>query len=437
MKDIPPAENLWRARGLIVIGTLLYFFINVQRVAIPGSIFNELQSQLQVGAPAITGLGSAFMYIYAITQLFIGMLVDRYGGNRIIPFGALLFCVGSLMFPLAHTLPMLYVARVLTGLGAGSLYLCLIKETMRAFKDNYAVVVSVVIMIGFLGGIMANAPFVAISERVAGGFRSVLLGVGLATLFVYLLFVGLSTTVRQPPIRREIPVDIRRFGLVLGSKQNLFVYAFSSINFGMYYALQTVIGKKFLQDYCSMGSQQAAIVLSSMGAIAAVSGFAFALMSKALGNRRRPFCRFAGVVNLLVFLSLATLTCLDIRLKAVAVLLCLLSLGGSMASIVIPVLNETNPESRTGLSISFMNFCFYLCVAVFGNLVGYLMSIVPPKAVAGTLVYGQQSYFAVFSVLFVFSLIVFICSMKIPETYGRKFEERIEAENDRATAPHG
>ena len=425
MKDIPQAENLWRARGLIFIGTLLYFFINVQRVAIPGSIFNELQSQLRVGAPAITGLGSSFMYVYAVTQLFVGMLVDRYGGNRIIPFGALLFCVGSLLFPLAHTLPMLYFARVLTGLGAGSLYLCLIKETMRAFKENYAVVVSVVIMIGFVGGIMANAPFVAISERVAGGFRSVLLVIGLATLFVYLLFVGLRATVKQPPIRRDIPVDIRRFGLVLGSKQNLYIYAFSSINFGMYYALQTVIGKKFLQDYCSMGSQQAARVLSSMGAIAALSGFAFALMSKALGNRRRPFCRLAGTVNLLVFLALATLTCLDIRSKAVAALLCLLSLVGSLSSIVIPVLNETNPESRTGLSISFMNFCFYLCVAVFGNLVGFLMSLVPPKSVEGVMVYSQQSYCAVFSVLCVFSLIVFVCSMKIPETNGRKVKESV------------
>ena len=48
---------------------MLYFFANLQRVAIPGSIFNELQSTLNVGAKYITALSSMFMYIYAVGQL--------------------------------------------------------------------------------------------------------------------------------------------------------------------------------------------------------------------------------------------------------------------------------------------------------------------------------------------------------------------------------
>ena len=45
---------------------MLYFLANVQRVAIPGTVFNLLQERLQVSAPWITGLGSAFMYVYAL-----------------------------------------------------------------------------------------------------------------------------------------------------------------------------------------------------------------------------------------------------------------------------------------------------------------------------------------------------------------------------------
>jgi len=38
----------------IVLGTLLYFCANIQRVAVPGTIFNELQNELGAGASGIT-----------------------------------------------------------------------------------------------------------------------------------------------------------------------------------------------------------------------------------------------------------------------------------------------------------------------------------------------------------------------------------------------
>lgn len=430
MKQTVCTADQWKARLLILIGAVLYFFVNIQRVAIPGAIFNELQRELNASAPAITGLGAAFMYVYAVTQLFIGMLVDRYGGNRIIAIGAFFFCLGALLFPVSHSLPMLYTARVLTGVGAGSLYLCLIKETMKAFKDNYSVVISIVIMIGFTGGIMANAPFVAISERFGeSGFRPVLLVIGVLAVLFYLLFLAVNATVSKPPVRRDIPIDVRRFGAVLTSRHNLFIYTFSGINFGMYYALQTVIGKKFLQDYCAMSSQSSANVLSSMGAVSALSGVAFAVLSKSLGNRRRPFCRLAGTVSLVAYTTLAMLTFLNIRSPWIAGLFLLVSMVGSISSIVIPILNETNEESRSGLAISFMNFGFYMCVAIFGNAVGYLMSLVPPVEVAGSMVYGRGSYLAVFSVMGFFSAVVFACSMRVRETYGchLKVAEGLEA----------
>ena len=77
---------------MLGMGVFLYFFANLQRVAIPGSIFNELQSDLNVGAKYITALSSMFMYIYAVGQLFAGLLADRYGGERAITWGGMLFC---------------------------------------------------------------------------------------------------------------------------------------------------------------------------------------------------------------------------------------------------------------------------------------------------------------------------------------------------------
>ena len=61
---------------LIVIAISFYFFANVQRVAIPGAVFDLLQGDLNTTAPKITMLGAVFCYVYALTQLVVGICVD-------------------------------------------------------------------------------------------------------------------------------------------------------------------------------------------------------------------------------------------------------------------------------------------------------------------------------------------------------------------------
>ena len=79
---------------LIALGIAFYFLSNVQRVAVPGPIFDTLQSELQLSAPYITSLGAAFMYVYAVTNLIAGVLIDRYGGIRVVAAGAIVFAIG-------------------------------------------------------------------------------------------------------------------------------------------------------------------------------------------------------------------------------------------------------------------------------------------------------------------------------------------------------
>lgn len=408
----------YRLTGMLLCGSVLYFFANVQRVAIPGSVFNLLQEQWNVSAPYITGLGSAFMYVYALNQLFIGLLVDRYGGIRIIMTGALLFCAGSLLFPFSQSLVTLYVSRALTGLGASALYLSLIKETMRLFDRNYNIVLSLIIMVGYAGGIMANAPFVAGVEAL--GLRNMLLLTGGVSVLFYLLFLAAGATLKLPPVRREVPVSLRKFGTVLKSRHNCDLFLFSGINFGLYYVMQTVIGKKFLEDFCTMESESAAWVLSLMGTISALSGVLFAVVSRMTGNRRRIFCRLAGILCTGVFLSVTALVFFNLRTHAIALLLCLFSLTASMSSITIPLLRETNPENDTGAAVCFMNFSFYLSVAVFGNLAGFLINLFPPHRNGGILIYGRESYLVLFAVLTLFAFAVLYGSLRMRETMGKR-----------------
>ena len=82
---------------LIFIATIFYFLANVQRVAIPGAIFDLLQSDFSASASKITLLGAIFCYVYAITQLVVGLMVDKIGGFRVIAIGGIMFAIGSMI----------------------------------------------------------------------------------------------------------------------------------------------------------------------------------------------------------------------------------------------------------------------------------------------------------------------------------------------------
>ena len=79
----------------------LYSVSFFQRVAVPGTIFNELQKDFAASASTVTTLGSIYLLVYASLQLFIGMLADRHGGVKITLVCGFFLCVGSVLFPLS------------------------------------------------------------------------------------------------------------------------------------------------------------------------------------------------------------------------------------------------------------------------------------------------------------------------------------------------
>jgi MFS family permease len=388
---------------------------NFQRVAIPGAIFDLLQRDLNAAITQVTALGASFMYVYALSQLVIGLLVDRYGGIRVISCGAILFALGVLLFPLSHYLPFLYLSRALTGMGASSFYLSLVKEIRKAFPDrNFGLALSAMIFVGYVGGIVANAPFVLGAERI--GWRNMLLLAGLACALFAAVFIALGRYFKTAPVNRKVRFSLAPFREALGNRRNVHLFAFASLNYGLYYVIQTVIGKKFLEDFAGMTSSSAALVLSTMVVISACAGAGLAVLSRMSGNRRIIFLRLVGLVCGTVFLVISLCLAFGIRTPLIAVLLFMLAMGGGLSPLLVPIIHSTNRYEITGTTLSIMNCCFFLTVGFMGNASGFLMNLFPPVSrLNGVSVYGAGSYLAVFGTFFALSLIEIRYALKLQE----------------------
>ena len=407
---------------ILLCGTGLYFFANVQRVAIPGAVFDRLQEIYHCQASGVAGLGSVFMFAYAMMQPLTGLLLDRFGSGRVLIGGGLLFSIGTLLFANSSSLSAAYGAQLLGGIGAGSLYLALVRENIRLFRDRYNLTLSIIILVGYSGGIAANAPLLMLVRRC--GLSSSLTMYGsiaavFAVLGTLLILIG-----KLPKEQKQHTFSPREFFPVFQQDHNWKLYLFSAVNFGLFYALQTVIGKKFMQDFCSLGEIPAGWLFSATGTLAALSGMAMAWASHFFGNRRRIFCRIAGISCFTCFALIFLMICFDIRNSMLfSIFLLMLSGTASLSTIVIPLLRETNLEMLTGRAVCMLNFSFYLAVAFFGNLAGLLLKLFQPIVSAnGAAAYGRSAWMTVFGLFLLSSIAVLYFSFQMKETFGRRLE---------------
>jgi sugar phosphate permease len=138
MKEETKQSDPGRALSLVIMAsiTVIYFFSYLQRVAVPGTIFDELQSAFSAPASAITALGVIFLIIYGGMQLVVGVLTDRVGVFKVLLAGGVTLCAGSLIFPMAHTLPVLYTARGLVAFGASLIFASVVKRVLMRYSPH-------------------------------------------------------------------------------------------------------------------------------------------------------------------------------------------------------------------------------------------------------------------------------------------------------------
>lgn len=102
-------ELLFMLAGLAALGSL------ATNVILPA--FPEMAADLGTSVIALSSTLSSFFVAFAVGQLFVGPLSDRFGRRWLILCGLLTFVIGSAICAFAGTLPQLVAGRVVQALG--------------------------------------------------------------------------------------------------------------------------------------------------------------------------------------------------------------------------------------------------------------------------------------------------------------------------------
>jgi len=429
----------------LMSAVIMYFFGNFQRSAVPGPIFDQLQSEFNTKAVTITSLASIFLYMYSAMQLLIGLLTDRYSGCRVLATGCIFFSIGSVLFAFSGNVPMLYIGRLITGLGASTIYLSMIKEIDRLFPKTFTKVLGVTMLVGCLGSFFSNIPFTFVSNLLDGfggraGWRNTHLIFGLLITINSVFLLAFFSRMKKPPIAPGKLFSSKPYKITFTNPYMLRMLGCGPFLYAVYNVFMVVIGKKLLEDRGGLSANTAALVVSLMPVFAALCQLLPGALENRLNKRRKGFFFVQiciGWVSTAIILG--GLYCPQaIGAWMMVAGLVFLACAGGMTPLTTGLLREINSPDSVGVSLSSHNCCTFTLVGIFGNIGGLIMDkvgagkiLLKPVIKAGGSVEIVKVYpTASYAVFFVFLLVLMTFAVwnaaHMPETNGRNIYKKKE-----------
>ncbi len=165
---------------------------------------------------------SLFMICMGVGQLFAGPFSDIYGRKASALLGVGLYLVGSIVGAVSTSIELLYVARILQGLGAAS---C----TVTAFawiRDHFSPIESgkwISYMGGMIGTIPTLAPTLGGALAIYWGWEANFVFMALLSAFIFLLAIrNMQSKVRSTTQDKNTSgLFLQNLGSILGNKQFL------------------------------------------------------------------------------------------------------------------------------------------------------------------------------------------------------------------------
>jgi cyanate permease len=406
--------------GMVLSITGLYFFSFFQRVAVPGSIFNNIQTEFALSASDVTRLSAIYLFVYASMQPFAGYLADRFGGIRVVLVSGTLLCLGSILFPLSHGVTGLYLSRALVGLGASTMYLCVVKETDHYFGGkNFAPVFGLLCLLGYSGGLAGTRPFRLLVENL--GWRNSCMTAAIATCFILVCTWLLMLKVNRDEVDRKTEHIFKSMGKVFKNRLNYPLLITIPICFTIYLSIQATIGAKFLEDFCGITSLASSGYMFTMMFFTLSTMFFSGFVSKWLGNRRKCFLIFNSASTTLAMLIILTGIIFKLHPSFFLIAFVLSATASGCTAVNAAFMKEINPPGNVAISIGLLNTIVYVMVAVMSQAIGYLLDMFRDKIVIteGAKIYPPSAYITIFAIFLALSAIAFIASLFSRETHGK------------------
>ncbi len=342
----------------------------------PAGIAQDLAVSFQTTAASLGVLAATYFYVYTIMQVPTGILVDTLGPRRILLIGAVIACIGSILFGLAPSMNVALVGRTLVGLGVSVTFIAMLKIIAVWFDEkHFATVTGMCMLFGNLGSVLAGVPLSLTAQAV--GWRSVFVVAGVVSLLLGIAcWIWVrdrkdgGSTAHRPKFDRTVIL-----GGLMQVLRNRATWPAALANTGIagaFFAFAGLWATPYLMQVHGLSRDVAAGHLSLWFGGFAVGCFFLGTLSDRIG-RRKPV--LVVTTNIFALLWLIWLSGATMPLWLSYSLFALMGLCTAGFSLTWACAKEVNPPLLSGMSTSVANMGGFLAGALLQPIFGWVMDL--------------------------------------------------------------
>lgn len=375
LKIVTCERLIWIAWIIWFVAALFYgyeFFVRISPVV----MVNDLMSSFKTDAAGVGLLSASYYYAYALMQIPVGVLLDRFGIRYLLFLAAFAVAMGCLLFAIAHALALAVFARLLMGFGSSASFIACLKLAANWFKPGrFAFVVGLTNMLGVLGAIFGEAPLAHLVEVI--GWHQVvwlsgLVGIILSVLIVLIVRDQPSKIIPQCKTKERVQ-HIGSGLLCIIKRPNTWLIALlGGLMVAPVSGFTELWSVPFLMEAHHVTRTVAAGIASLMFIGIAVGGPVNGFVS-GLIQRRKPVIAFGNMIALIALVTI--LYARNLPISWLTVMLFLFGFGVSSMLLCFAMNVESNPEWANGVSIGLTNTLVMLGGTVFQPLIGWLLDV--------------------------------------------------------------
>lgn len=385
MNDAPPpapprtvglAGLVLTVLGPFALGYFLsYLFRSVNAVVGP-----NLVADIGLSAAELGLLTSAYLFAFALFQLPLGVLLDRFGPRRVQT--GLLGCaaLGSLLFATGESILTLTLARGLIGAGfAGGLMSGFKAIVLWVPEPRRALANACVMSFGALGILVATVPVELAVQAV--GWRAVFVGLALITAAVALLILLAVPERSGAPQSERLAQQIGSLLRILRDPTFWRLAPLLATTAGAHIAIQTLWAGPWFRDVAGLDRLGVANHLMLI-AIAFLVGI---LVSGAVADWfvRRGVDLLTVMLGFLAAFFVAELA-IALQWTALNVIVWFLfGMLGQVAILAYPWLSSHYGAALAGRAMTAMNLLIFLTAFGVQYAIGGIIDLFPPTATGG------------------------------------------------------
>ncbi|WP_018297139.1 MFS transporter [Corynebacterium lubricantis] len=399
--------------------------------------------RFQVDASRIAVFTSVQVGVYALSQIPMGLLIDRFGPRRMLVAGALIMAIGQIMLGFTTNYWVAIAARVLIGMGDATAFLSVMRILPYWFPlKKTPVFTQLTASFGQIGQFLSAVPFLWLLNTSGWTVAFVTLG-AIGILVSLAAFVAVADAPEDStPVKAEEKARSGEGRVSLGQAlktvltsaicwQAFFIHGVSMLYVNVFALLW---GMPLMTLGMGIPETTAGLVLLANTIAAVIAGPIMGIISARAGNKRTNVVFIATLINtaswVVFFLSP------DARgLIAIVVLNIIMAFATPAANFGFDQIREKLPNGVVATGTGFGNMGGFLAAMIAAQLVGFLLDF-SSNGQSYEWTDFRFAWLAVFAVWFVYMIGLITTFVTIKRKAAQEKAKKIVIVDEAEPQPH-